>query len=75
MSQPSRGSHGAIVGIFFLSGFSGLIYQVVWVRWLTLYVGGSTFAVGTILTVFMAGLAAGGSGEPGWWIGSSGLKG
>lgn len=44
---------------FFLSGCSGLIYQLVWVRMLTRYVGATTYATATVLTVFMAGLALG----------------
>jgi len=59
MTSAEQGARRFIIVLFFLSGFSGLIYQVVWVRWLTMYVGGSAFAVGTILTVFMAGLALG----------------
>jgi spermidine synthase len=44
---------------FFLSGCSGLIYQTVWVRMLTRYLGATTYATATVLTVFMAGLALG----------------
>ncbi len=49
----------AIVLMFFLSGFSALIYQVLWVRMLTKYVGGSAFSISIVLTVFMGGLALG----------------
>jgi spermidine synthase len=59
MSSSARQSHGLVVLLFFLSGFSGLIYEVVWVRWLTMFVGGGAFAVSTILTAFMGGLAVG----------------
>src|SRR5215813_11969376 len=44
---------------FFASGISGLVYQVVWVRELVLVFGATTFAVSTVLTVFMGGLALG----------------
>lgn len=44
---------------FFLSGASGLIYQTVWVRMLTRYLGATTHATATVLVVFMAGLALG----------------
>ncbi|HSE97585.1 MAG TPA: fused MFS/spermidine synthase, partial [Blastocatellia bacterium] len=44
---------------FFASGTSGLIYQVVWVRELVLVFGATTFAVSTVLTAFMGGLALG----------------
>src|SRR5262245_7436099 len=44
---------------FFASGVSGLVYQVVWVRELVLVFGATTFAVSTVLTAFMGGLALG----------------
>jgi spermidine synthase len=46
--------------MFFLSGAAALMYQVVWVRSLSLVFGGSHLAVTTVLSVFMAGLAIGG---------------
>jgi len=50
---------GIVAALFFLSGFSALIYQVVWMRMLSMYVGGSAFSVSIVLTVFMMGLALG----------------
>jgi len=47
--------------LYFLSGLAALIYQVVWVRSLSLVFGGSHLAVTTVLSVFMGGLALGGS--------------
>jgi spermidine synthase len=44
---------------FFLSGMSGLVYQIVWVRMLTRYLGSTTSATSTVLCVFMGGLALG----------------
>jgi len=44
---------------FFLSGVSGLVYEVVWTRMLTQIFGNTTYAVATVLTAFMAGLALG----------------
>ncbi len=50
----------ALVGLFFLaSGFSALIYQVAWVRLLTVTFGTTVYAISTVLTIFMAGLALG----------------
>ena len=49
----------AILALFFVSGAASLIYQVVWVRMLILVFGTSTFAVATVLSAFMAGLALG----------------
>jgi spermidine synthase len=50
----------AVYLLFFLSGTAALIYQVVWVRSLTLVFGGSHQAVTAVLVMFMAGLAVGG---------------
>ena len=43
----------------FLSGCAGLIYQIAWMRKLTLFLGVTSAAVGTVLAVFMAGLSLG----------------
>lgn len=45
--------------IFFLSGAASLIYEVLWVRYLSLIFGASHLAVTTVLSVFMGGLALG----------------
>lgn len=45
---------------FFVSGASALMYEVVWFRSLSLVFGSSAYAVSTMLTSFMAGLALGG---------------
>ncbi|MCI0526710.1 MAG: fused MFS/spermidine synthase, partial [Nitrospira sp.] len=50
---------GIILLCFFLSGASGLIYEVVWLRMLVLVFGSTTLAVSTVLTAFMGGLALG----------------
>src|SRR5262245_32909070 len=47
------------LGLFFVSGASALIYEVVWSRDLTNVFGGSAFAIATVLAAFMAGLALG----------------
>lgn len=48
-----------VLALFFASGFSSLIYQVVWTRHLVLIFGSTTFATATVLAVFMGGLALG----------------
>jgi spermidine synthase len=48
-----------IYALFFLSGASALIYEVLWVRYLSLIFGGSHLAVTTVLSIFMGGLALG----------------
>ncbi|HKY33906.1 MAG TPA: spermidine synthase, partial [Candidatus Polarisedimenticolia bacterium] len=62
MNQAARGFFPArlpLLAIFFLSGASGLIYQVVWSRGLLLVFGSTTHAVSTVLAAFMGGLALG----------------
>lgn len=48
-----------LLALFFLSGASSLIYQVVWTRELDLVFGVTAFAVATVLSAFMAGLSLG----------------
>lgn len=50
---------GLIYLMFFLSGAAALIYEVVWVRSLSLVFGGTHLAVTAVLSVFMGGLALG----------------
>ena len=45
--------------VIFLSGFSALIYQLAWVRVLGLVFGVSSFAVATVVSVFLLGLGVG----------------
>ena len=49
-----------LVGVcFILSGATGLIYEVLWMRMLGLVFGATTLAVSTVLAAFMGGLALG----------------
>ena len=57
-SYPSRVLQ-LIAGCFFLSGATGLIYEVLWARMLGLVFGATTLAVSTVLAAFMGGLALG----------------
>ncbi|MBI3449938.1 MAG: fused MFS/spermidine synthase [Acidobacteria bacterium] len=50
---------GIVLSLFFVSGALGLIYEVVWLRMLILVFGSTHFAVTTVLTAFMGGLALG----------------
>src|SRR5262249_26069094 len=45
--------------IFFLSGATGLVYEVIWVRLTGLVFGNTSQAISTVLGAFMAGLALG----------------
>jgi spermidine synthase len=55
----ARGIRSLLFALFFCSGASGLIYEVVWTRQLTVILGNTVFAVSTVLTAFMGGLALG----------------
>lgn len=44
---------------FFISGLTGLIYQILWVRMIVKIIGSAPFAVSIVLTVFMGGLGLG----------------
>lgn len=48
-----------LLGLFFVTGFTGLIYELLWVRMFTLVFGATVLAVSTVLTAFFAGLALG----------------
>src|SRR6185437_13708716 len=48
--------------LFFCSGVSALIYQVLWLRLLGLIFGVATYAASTVWASFMAGLAIGSFG-------------
>lgn len=45
---------------FFLSGATGLLYEIVWVRIFGLIFGNTTLALSAVLAAFMMGLAGGG---------------
>lgn len=52
-------SRAAIFALFYLSGIAGLIYQVLWLRRLSVIFGVTVYAASTVLAAFMAGLAIG----------------
>jgi spermidine synthase len=54
-----RQGFGVLALCFFLSGATGLVYQVVWLRLLGLVVGHTVYAITAVLAAFMAGLALG----------------
>src|SRR5438309_10347239 len=60
-SQRSKQDWLLGVGLlcFFFSGVAGLVYEVVWTRMLTQIFGNTTYAIATVLSAFMAGLAIG----------------
>ena len=48
-----------ILTCFFISGLTGLIYEILWTRMIVKVIGSAPFAVSIILTVFMGGLGLG----------------
>src|SRR3989442_1499489 len=65
LAQAEAGEGGGQAGvailhlIFFLSGASGLIYQVVWVREFGNVFGNTIYSAALVIAVFMCGLGAG----------------
>lgn len=57
-STPGRAHF--LRALFFCSGLVGLVYQVVWSRWLNEVFGVTVYAVTAVLITFLGGLALGG---------------
>jgi len=53
-----------VLAFFFISALCGLLYEVVWIRVAGTVIGNTTFAIGTVVGVFMGGLGVGA-----WWGG------
>ena len=49
----------ALLGLFLITGFTGLVYELLWARMFTLVFGATVLAVSTVLAAFFAGLALG----------------
>src|SRR5262252_837664 len=60
-----------ILGLFFGSGATALIYEVVWAKFLAQMFGSTIYAQTVVLAVFMGGLALGNRIFGGW---SDGLR-
>src|ERR1043165_1475653 len=59
MNRHARWVFAALTTCFLVSGAAGLIYQVVWARYLALFLGHTSYAVVAVLVAFMGGLAIG----------------
>lgn len=62
VSAPLRMPPTAVVAVclcLFLSGLSGLVYEIAWTRYLALFTGHTSYAVVGVLMAFMGGLALG----------------
>ena len=59
MAQRTQGNFLPVLVLFFVSGATGLLYELLWMRRLTLVFGATHLAVATVLAAFMLGLASG----------------
>jgi spermidine synthase len=59
VERSDRLKHRLLMVLLFFSGASALIYQIVWTRMLVATFGATVYAMGTVVTAFMAGLALG----------------
>lgn len=57
--RPARQFVGLFALLFVVSGGCGLIYEVVWSQLMIRVMGGTTFAITTVLVAFMGGLGLG----------------
>jgi spermidine synthase len=57
MSRKSL--HTILALLFAVSGATGLVYQIVWFKYLSLFLGNTTYAQTVVLAAFMGGLALG----------------
>mgnify|MGYP000937355100 CR=1 FL=1 len=57
MRSPVRPA--LLLPVFFASGLAGLVYEVVWTRFLSLLLGNTAHAQAVVLATFMGGLAVG----------------
>ena len=48
-----------LLGIFVVSGFTGLIYESIWSHYLKLFLGHAAYAQTLVLAIFMGGMAIG----------------
>ncbi|RJS19159.1 spermidine synthase [Corallococcus sp. H22C18031201] len=58
VAYPRTAVRAALVGVL-LSGFTSMLYQVTWIRLLSIVLGASTYAFTLILTAFILGIGLG----------------
>ncbi len=54
-----RGALGPLYFLFALSGAAGLVYELVWTRYLALFVGHDAYAQVLVIAIFLGGMALG----------------
>lgn len=60
METTSNRAGAPLLAIFFVSGVSALVYQIVWLKHLGFVFGNSVYAAATLIAVYLAGLGFGG---------------
>lgn len=59
MSGLRRKGSVVLLAVFFFSGISALLYQIVWLKYLGLIFGNTVYAAATLIAVFLGGLGIG----------------
>jgi spermidine synthase len=59
MKPTARRLLALVMLCLFVSGMAGLVYEIVWTRYLALFLGHTSYAVVAVLVAFMGGLALG----------------
>jgi spermidine synthase len=58
-AQPSKLDRRLLLACLFASGFTGLVYEVLWTRWFGLVFGTMAVSVSAVLAAFFLGIAVG----------------
>jgi hypothetical protein len=61
VQASDKSSRAAVASLLIASGAAALVYQVLWVKQLSLVVGVDVYAITTGVSAFFAGLALGGA--------------
>jgi spermidine synthase len=59
MRASDFGQRRFLLGVFVVSGFTGLIYESIWSHYLKLFLGHAAYAQTLVLAIFMGGMALG----------------
>lgn len=59
MATPAPTAQHWVLRLFFVSGLSGILFEVLWTRIFTYLLGGTTHSVTAVITAFMLGLGLG----------------
>ena len=65
-AAPNAAAPALMLGLMFLSGAAGLLYETVWLRMLTRAFGVTVHAVGFLVALYFAGLALGALAASRW---------